>query len=63
MGSTEHGWPGEYLKCPRCGDFVFKGEGYDECSCGNISVDSDMLRITIKLSAEQDVETYTAMAK
>ena len=63
MGPTGRGWEGEYLKCPKCGNFVLKGKGYDECSCGNISVDSDMLRITVRHSAEEDVETYRAIAK
>ena len=61
-GPTKRGWEGEYLKCPRCGYFVFKGKGYDECACGNISVDSDMLRVTIKNSSEEDIETFTAVA-
>jgi hypothetical protein len=53
-------WQGDYLKCPLCGYFVLKGGGYDECMCGNISVDSDMLGISVRQSRESDVEVYDA---
>jgi hypothetical protein len=42
-GPKDNGWVGHYLKCPLCGYFVLKDKGYDECTCGNISIDSDML--------------------
>ncbi len=57
------GWTGDYLKCPSCGYFVFKGAGYDACPCGNIVIDSDYCRVTVKNSAERDVECYEARPK
>lgn len=53
-------WNGHYLKCPLCGYFVLKGAGYDQCSCGNISVDSDMLRVVVDKTPESEVEVYNA---
>lgn len=61
-GPKDHGWIGHYLKCPLCGYFVLKGKGYDQCICGNISIDSDMLRVTVS-SPESEVETYNATRK
>lgn len=57
------GWTGDYLKCPFCGYFVFKGAGYDACPCDNIMIDSDYCRVTVKDSAECDVECYEAIPK
>ena len=59
-GPTARGWEGHYLKCPICGYYVKKGRGYDECLCGNISIDSDMLRVTVEKTPERGVETYFA---
>ncbi len=62
-GPTEKGWEGHYLKCPICGYYLKKGKGYDICTCGNISIDSDMLRVTVQETSEKDVETYYAIRK
>lgn len=51
-------WRCHYLKCPRCGYYVLKGAGYDECPCGNIAMDSGMMRGSVRDSAESDVECY-----
>jgi hypothetical protein len=59
-GPTARGWEGAYLKCPLCGYYVLKGRGYDKCRCGNITIDSDMLRVHIGNSLESDVETFNA---
>ena len=63
IGPEDGMWRGQYLKCPLCHYFVLKGVGYDECTCGNISVDSDMLRIAIRTTPESDVEVYDAEKK
>lgn len=57
------GWRGDYLKCPICGYYVYKGPGYDACPCDNIVVDSDYLRAIVKDSSECDVECYTATSR
>jgi hypothetical protein len=62
-GPIEGMWRGEYLKCPICNYYVLKGKGYDECTCGNISVDSDMLRVAIVKSPESLIEVYNAKKK
>lgn len=56
-------WRGQYLRCPRCDYHVLKGPGYDECPCGNIAVDSDMLRVAVRDTPEAEVETYNAVPK
>ena len=56
-------WKGQYLKCPNCRYYVLKGAGYDQCPCGNITVDSDMLRVSIIKSSENEVEVYNAKKK
>lgn len=60
MGPLEGMWRCTYLKCPICGYYVLKGPGYDECRCGNIVVDSDMLRVIVTRSSESEVECYNA---
>lgn len=62
-GSVDGMWRCHYLKCPKCTYYVFKGAGYDECLCGNISIDSDMLRVTISETPESEIETYNAYKK
>ncbi|MGZ5506766.1 MAG: hypothetical protein ACXWJX_16235 [Limisphaerales bacterium] len=62
-GPKDGMWRGHYLKCPVCGYFVLKGAGYDECICGNVSIDSDMLRVTVQQTAESEVEVYDAVKK
>jgi len=57
-GPTVRGWEGACPKCPLCGCYVLKGCGYDECHCGNITIDSDMLRVHVGNSLESDVETF-----
>jgi hypothetical protein len=57
IGSTD-GWKGDYLQCPLCGYYVYKGNGYDKCPCGNISVDSDMLRVTIEKCSEMEIKQF-----
>jgi hypothetical protein len=59
-GPKDGMWQGHYLKCPLCGYFVLKAGGYDECTCGNISMDSDMLRVSVRETAESEVEVYDA---
>jgi len=63
QGPKDGMWRGQYLKCPLCGYFVLKGAGYDECTCGNISVDSDMLRVAVGKTPESEVEVYDAKRK
>ena len=62
-GPVDKLWQGQYLKCPICNYFVLKGKGYDECSCGNISIDSDMLRVSVDKSKESEIEVYNAIKK
>ncbi len=62
-GPKDGMWRGQYLKCPLCSYFVLKGAGYDECMCGNISVDSDMLRVAVGKTPEFEVEVYDAKRK
>lgn len=62
-GPKDGMWRCQYLKCPVCKYYVFKGAGYDECTCGNISVDSHALRVTVSRTPEADVETYNARTK
>lgn len=62
-GPKDGMWSCHYLKCPLCGHYVLKGSGYDECTCGNISIDSDMLRVTVQKSKEIDIETFNAVKK
>ncbi len=57
------GWTGAYLKCPICSYFVFRGAGYDQCPCDNIVIDSDYCRVTVKDSAESEIEVYAATPK
>ena len=52
---------GQYIRCPNCGDYVSKGAGYDECSCGNIFVDSDMLRVSVRDPMTSRLECYEAI--
>lgn len=56
-------WRCHYLKCARCDYYVLKGAGYDECPCGNIEMDSDMLRVSVRDSAESEVECYNAIPR
>ena len=63
IGPKDGRWKGEYLKCPICGYFVLKGRGYDKCICGNISIDSDMLRVSVPATSELEVEVYNAKKK
>jgi len=62
-GPLDGMWRCHYLKCPKCNYFVYKGTGYDECECGNISIDTDMLRVTVLETPESEVETYNAIRK
>jgi len=59
-GPLDGMWKGQYLKCPKCGYYVLKGTGYDECKCGNIVIDSDMLRVMVKNSAESEIDSFNA---
>jgi hypothetical protein len=52
-----------YFTCPKCDYFVLKGAGYGECRCGNISIDSYMLRVTVSVTPESEVETYNDVKK
>lgn len=56
-------WRCQYLKCPECGYYVCKGGGYDECLCGNISIDSDYLRVIVARSDEFEIETFNAQPR
>lgn len=56
-------WRCNYLKCPLCRYYVLKGSGYDECRCGNIQVDSDMLRVAVRSTLESEIETFNARKK
>src|SRR4051812_27452772 len=56
-------WRCHYLKCPTCGYYVLKGNGYDECLCGNIVIDSDMLRVCIVNAPESEVECFNAVPR
>ena len=48
---------GHFLKCSSCGDLVEKA-GFNSCSCGNISMDGDMLRFIIENVPESEVEQW-----
>ena len=63
MGPLDGRWRAEYLKCPRCEYYVLKGAGFDECPCGNIAVDSDMLRVQVSDTLESEVECYEAILR
>ena len=58
-GQSWQGWIGEYLKCPVCRYYVHTGPGYDRCPCGNISIDSDMGRVSVQ-TPEAEVVQYKA---
>jgi len=62
-GPLDGMWQCHYLKCPICGYFVYKGKGYDKCPCGNISIDSDALRVVVLKTPESEIETYKAIKK
>lgn len=56
-------WRCHYPKCSKCDYYVLKGAGYDECRCGNISIDSEMLSVTISKTPESEIETYYVIKK
>ena len=58
---SENGWKGTHILCPRCGYYVFKGNGYDKCPCGNITIDSEMLRVSVKNDEEIGIEQFEAI--
>ena len=58
-GPTDRGWIGQYYKCPLCGYFVDRSK-YDECDCGNISIDVDYCRICVDKCAESEVDAANA---
>jgi hypothetical protein len=58
-GPLDGMWRCAYLKCPRCGYYVLRGGGYDECPCGNIAIDSDMLRVQVQDTPESEVVCST----
>ncbi len=62
-GPLDGMWRCQYLKCPECGYYVEKGANFDECTCGNIAIDSDYLRVIVKRSAESEIETFNARAR
>ena len=62
-GPKDGRWVGAYLRCPSCDYYVSKGPGFDECPCGNIAIDSDMLRVAVRQTPEAEVETYDAVRK
>ena len=62
-GPLDGMWRCHYLKCPRCGYYVLKGAGYDECRCGNIAIDSGMLRVTVRDSAESEIECFNVVSR
>jgi hypothetical protein len=62
-GPLDGMWRCAYLKCPRCGYYVLKGAGYDECPCGNIAIDSDMLRVQVQDTPESEVECFNAVRR
>ena len=57
------GWVGDYLQCPICKYYVYRGDGYDACPCDNISIDSAYCRVTVKDSPECDVRCFVATRK
>src|SRR5712672_3026802 len=59
IGPKDGMWRGHFLKCPVCDYFVFKGDGYDECTCGNITIDSAWLRVSVG-RPESGVKVYNA---
>ena len=62
-GPQDGMWRCEYLKCPVCQYYVLKGSGYDECNCGSISIDSDMLRVITTSIDEAEIECFNAVPK
>ena len=59
-GPTQAGWEGDYLLCPECNTFVLKGGGNRSCECGNLFIDSDMLRVSVVNGLESSISTYRA---
>lgn len=62
-GPLDGMWRCQYLKCPKCGYYVMKGRGFDECPCGTISIDSDYLRVLIESSPESEIECFNAVRR
>lgn len=62
MGPSEDGWIGQYYKCPLCGYFVDRSK-YDRCDCGNISIDVDYCRISVKKCPESEVAVFNVVKK
>ena len=62
-GPTAQSWEGDYLKCPECLTFVHKGGDNHRCPCGNVCIDSDMLRVIVTNGPESTIETYRASPK
>ena len=58
-GSTDKGWIGQYYLCPICRYYVDRTK-YDECDCGNISIDVDYCRISVEKCKESEIEVYNA---
>jgi hypothetical protein len=62
-GPLDGMWRCHYLKCPQCGYLVLKGGGYDECRCGTIRIDSDMLRVIVSGVPESEIECFDAIQR
>jgi hypothetical protein len=54
----QNNWKGRYLLCPFCDEFVLKGNGYGKCKCGNLGIDSDMLRVHLERSTFNEIFQY-----
>jgi hypothetical protein len=61
-GPTEEGWIGQYYRCPICKYYVDRTK-YDECDCGNISIDVDYCRIIVEKCEESEIKVYNVKKK
>jgi hypothetical protein len=61
-GPTSLGWSGRFYLCPLCGYYTDRTK-YDECNCGNVTIDVDCCRISIRDCPESQIEVYNAIPK
>ncbi|EEF60867.1 hypothetical protein Cflav_PD4036 [Pedosphaera parvula Ellin514] len=61
-GPGEHGWIGQFYRCPLCGYYADRNK-YDICECGNICIDVDYCRVSVSKTPESEIEVYNATKK
>ena len=62
QGPSPSGWIGQYYLCPLCGYYVDRNK-YDECECGNITIDVDYCRISVNRTPHCEVKVFNASRK